>query len=98
MAVTTVIKATTDAVATRATFNTSGLTQSVAFVASGLAGAEKITPWVGGANGWVALFEDGAQVFLTVSSPQISVMPGLHYGFTKDATASPAGLDVSYKE
>lgn len=92
MAITTVIAATTDAIATRVEFNTSGLRHAVGFTASGLAGVEKITPWIGGPNGWTGIFEDGVQVFLTVTSPQISVLPGGHYGFTKDATASPTAL------
>ena len=94
MAITTVIQATEDAIATQVQFNTSGLVETVAFTAKGLSGVEKITPWVGGSNGWAGMYEDGVQVFLTATSPQISVLPGAHYGFTKDATASPVNLDA----
>lgn len=96
MAVTTVIKATTAAVLTgsEVKYNTHGLVETCAFLAKGLAGAEKITPLIGGSNGWQAIFEDGVQVFLTATSPQISVLPGGHYGFIKDATAAAASLDA----
>lgn len=89
-----VIAPTTAAIATQVTFNTHGLAETVAFSASGLAGTEKITPWMGGSNGWTAMWENGTQVFLTVDAPQISVIPGAHYGFTKDATAGAVGLDA----
>lgn len=94
MANTTVIAATTSAVSTKATFNAHGLVESIAVIAFGLAGGEKVYIWVGTGSGWVALYENDVQVTLTATSPQASLLPGLHYGFTKDATVAAASVDV----
>lgn len=95
MATTTVIAATTSAVGTQAKFNAHGLVESCAAVAFGLTGGEKVYIWVGTGSGWVALYENDSQVTLTPTSPACSLLPGLHYGFTKDATSSPVSVEVN---
>lgn len=94
MASTTVIAATTAAVSTQAKFHAHGLVESIAVIAFGLAGNEKVYIWVGTGAGWVALFENDSQVTLTATSPQLSLLPGLHYGFTKDASSAPVSVEV----
>lgn len=96
MPVTTVIAATTSAVSngSQAKFNAHGLTESIAAVAFGLAGGEKVYVWVGSGAGWGPLYENDLQITLTATSPQVSLLPGLHYGFTKDASGSPVSVEV----
>lgn len=95
MAAMTVIAATTDAVSTKATFNAHGLVESLAAIAGGLAGSEKVFIWVGTDAGWVALYDNDSQVTLTATSPACSLLPGLHYGFTKEETAAPVSVEVN---
>lgn len=94
------IPATTDEIvlADIVQFNTHGLKETVAVHASGLQGTEKITPWIGGSNGWTGLYENGTQVFLTVTSPQVALLQGANYGFTKEETAAATSLDAIVTE
>ena len=95
MATITVINPTT-ATATKVPFNTDSYREDVAFHASGLAGAETITPYVGGSAGWTGLYDEaGEQILLTATKPQMRVAPGAHYAFDKGATAGAAALDAS---
>lgn len=94
MASTTVIAATTAQVTAKATFNAHGLTETVGAIAHGLAGSEKVYVWVGSSGGWTALFDQDVQVVITATSPQASLLPGMHYGFTKDSTVAAVSVDV----
>lgn len=94
MPTTTVIAATTSAVNTQRAFNTHGLTFTVSAVAYGLQNSEKVYVWVGTSGGWVQLYENDTAVVMTASSPQVSLLPGMNYGFTKDATAAAVPVDV----
>lgn len=91
---TTVIAATTDQVTAKQPFNTHGLTFTVAAVAAGLQNSEKVYVWVGTSNGWVQMYENDSAVVMTATAPQVSLLPGMNYGFTKDATAAPVAVDV----
>lgn len=93
MATNTIIAATTGAVATQVPFNMTNYVEPALIVASGLAGAEEIVPFVGGPNGWTPLYDSaGVQIKLTATKPQLSLAGGAHYGFTKTATAGAAAL------
>ena len=77
----TVINPTTSA-ATKVQFNTFSYAKDVSFMASGLAGAETITPFVGGSNGWTPMYDDaGDQILLTATKPQLRTRPGIQYAF-----------------
>lgn len=94
MATTTVIAATT-ASKTKVTY-TASPEGDVSFTASGLATTETITPYVGGSNGWTALYDSsGTQLKLTATKPQLTLAGGLPYAFDKDATAGATSLDAS---
>lgn len=69
---------------------------NVILSASGLAGAETMTPYIGGSNGWTAIYDAaGDQIKLTATKPQLTLPCGAIYAIDKDATAADAGLDAA---
>lgn len=96
MSTTTVIAATTSAIADKSPRYHANAGRDVVASATGLAGAETITPYIGGGSGWTALFDStGTQVKLTATKPQMVLAAGAIYAFDKDATAAATSLQVS---
>lgn len=96
MAITTVIAATTAAISDKSPrYNANG-SGEVSMSAFGLAGAETITPYMGGGATWQAIFDtSGTQVKLTATKPQLSLPAGFIYAFDKDATVAAVELMVA---
>lgn len=93
MSTTTVIAATTSAISDKSPRYHANGSGEVSFSATGLAGAETITPYVGGGATWQAVYDStGTQVKLTATKPQITLPAGLPYAFDKDATAAAVSL------
>lgn len=89
----TIIAATTAAIADKSQrFHANGPGEA-SFTAIGLAGAETITPYVGGGATWQAVYDSaGAQVVLTATKPQVTLPAGFIYAFDKSATAAAVQL------
>jgi hypothetical protein len=93
---TTVIAATTSAISDKSPRYHANGGQDVIAHATGLAGAETITPYIGGGSGWTAIFDStGTQVKLTATKPQLVLAAGALYAFDKDATAGATSLQIS---
>lgn len=96
MSTSTVIAATTAAIADKSPRYHANAGRDVIAHATGLAGAETITPYIGGGAGWTALFDStGAQIKLTATKPQMVLAGGALYAFDKDATAGATSLQIS---
>lgn len=96
MTATTVIAATTSAISDKSPrYNANGAGE-ISLSAFGLAGAETITPYVGGGATWQAIYDSsGTQVKLTATKPQLTLPAGFPYAFDKDATAGAVSLVVA---
>lgn len=95
MSTTTLIAATTAAVATQRVYSAGP--GEVTFTATGLAGAETFTPFSGGGAAWTQLFDStGAAITLTATEPQITLPGGVVYGWTKSTTAGAASLEAHH--
>lgn len=90
---TTVIKAQTTAIADKSPVYHANGSGEVSFTAVGLAGAETITPYVGGGATWQPIYDSaGVQVKLTATKPQLSLPASLPYAFDKDTTVAAVSL------
>lgn len=64
--------------------------------ASGLAGAETVTPYVGGPNGaWTQVSDASGFTTLTATKPQMTLPGGFHYAFDKSSSGANVGVDVA---
>lgn len=96
MSAVTVIAATTAAISDKSPRFTANGEGEISMSAFGLAGAETITPYMGGGATWQAIYDSsGTQVKLTATKPQLTLPAGFPYAFDKDATAAAVALIVA---
>ncbi len=97
MATITVIAATEDAISDKTPRYHANGSGEVVFSATDLIGAETITPYIGGASSWTALYDsEGVQLKLTATKPQLVLPAGPIYAFDKSATENAASLEASH--